>query len=106
MNTDNKYAKMREISDWFEEFEDDFLKFDEIPEDQRPSNRPDLCAFLLLDKLCPSDIKMDMVSAAEHDEIYLAVSIEDLVDKVTKEDILYLVRCGVRDGDCGLCMFV
>jgi len=79
---------------------EEFLKFERI-ENPR-SRRPDLHAFLLLDELFPQD--RDMVCNASHDEIYLDVT-DDEVATLTDEQILELVRCGVRyDGD-GLCMF-
>jgi hypothetical protein len=49
-----------------------------------------------------------MVSAAEHDEIYLSIDMEDFAKVASEEDILFLTRCGVRfdeEYDC-LAMFV
>jgi len=68
------------------------------------SNRPDLHAFLLLDELFPRP-GMDIVGCAEHDEIWLNVSDEQLAS-LTDEQILELTRCGVRHDENGLCMFV
>lgn len=85
-----------------EEFEDLFLEFQW--NESLPSKRKDLCAFILLDRLVPRGV--DIVAGAEHDEIYLDISLDDLAaSKATKEDIEFLVRCGVRLGDYGLCMF-
>lgn len=51
----------------------------------------------------------DIVAAAEHDKIYLAVNLDDLAGAgITKEQAIDLVRCGVRhdrSNDC-LAMFV
>jgi hypothetical protein len=44
-----------ELHATFEKFSDDFLKFDRVVEAEKPSRRPDLCAFLRLDKLVPKD---------------------------------------------------
>lgn len=79
-------------------------KFDRIP--VKFSKRDDLHAFILLDKIMPDG--HTIISAAEHDEIYLDVDIEELAKIITKDQILELVRCGVSfDGynDC-LYMFV
>ena len=84
----------------FDEFEDEFLKFERIAE--KFSSRPDLHAFILLDKLLPGD--RDMVAAAEHDEIYLSPEPKELLKVATKDQLRDLHRCGVRD-DNGLCMF-
>ena len=92
------------IKEFFKKNSDEFLEFDEV--ENKLSNRPDLCAFILLDKLLPGD--SDIVSAAEHDEIFLDVDIETLESVATADDLLTLIRCGVRydsDFDC-LAMFV
>ncbi len=91
------------ISERFEQFDDDYIDFDGVQ--NKRSKRPDLHAFLLLDELFPGDT--DLVSAAEHDEIYLDID-SDKLDDLTDEQIQELVRCGVRfskEFDC-LCMFV
>lgn len=69
------------------------------------SSRPDLHAFLLLNELIPSD--HNIVAAAEHDEIYLAIGLDVLAERISAEQALELRRCGVRyhrGGDC-LAMF-
>ena len=86
----------------FDEFEDEFLKFERVKE--KFSHRPDLHAFILLDKLLPG--KSDIVAGANHDEIYLGPSPEELLKVASKDQLRDLVRCGVREGDSGLCMFV
>ena len=87
----------------FEEFEDEFLKFDRVPESDRLSNRPDLHAFMLLDRLVPGN--KDMVAGAQHDEIYLSPDPEELLKVATKEQLRDLHRCGVRCNYDGLQMF-
>jgi len=82
----------------------EFLKFKRI---ENPSSAAqDLCAFLLLDRLCPGSTKI--VAAAEHDVIYLSYDFSDLKDCITEDDVIYLLRCGVwvdREIE-SLCMFV
>lgn len=95
---------MIDLKETFDKFSDEYIKFQNIG--QRLHHRPDICAFLILDKLIPDE--KDMVSAAEHDEIYLDTNIERLAEVATEEDIADLIRCGVRlcdEYDC-LCMFV
>jgi hypothetical protein len=91
------------LQEIFEEYNDEYLSFEKV--ENKRSQRPDLHAFLLLDELFPSD--RDIVSAAEHDEIYLDIE-EDQLEKLTKEQILELVRCGIIfDSEYGcLCSFV
>jgi hypothetical protein len=83
---------MMDTHERFEAFNDDYLKFDRI--ENKRNQRPDLHAWLLLDELFPNPGR-DMVAAAEHDEIWLDVDGKKL-EKLTDEQILELVRCGVR----------
>lgn len=72
----------------------------------KKSERNDLHAFLLLDSLIPSN--RSIISASEHDEIYLDIDLDELSKVITEEQVIELVRCGVRydsDYDC-LSMFV
>ena len=74
-----------------------YLTFEHIPAERRLSQRPDLHVFLLLDQLVPSS--HDIISGAEHDVIWLEVSVEDLAAIITSEQILDLARCGVMYND-------
>ena len=91
-----------QLEELFEKHDDEFLKF-ELVADKR-SNRSDLHAFLLLDRLVPGE--SDIVTAAEHDEIWLEVSLEELAKVATEEHVIELTRCGVRLSDGYLAMFV
>lgn len=94
---------MENISAVFDKFDDEYLKFDRV--EHKLSNRPDLHAFLMLDSLLPGS--GDMVAAAAHDEIFLDIDLDELsATSVTEEQVRDLVRCGVRESDDGLCMFV
>ena len=91
------------LRELFQKYErDEYLKFDERVEPKR-SKRADLHAFLLLDELVPG--ARDIVACAEHDEIYLDVDLRDLAKVATEEQVIELVRCGVRVDEHGLCMF-
>ena len=94
---------MIDIAEAFDRHEDAYLEFAKV--EKRLSNRPDLHAFLLLDRLVPGT--RDIVSAAEHDEFYLEVDPEELAADPTDSDVLELVRCGVRYDrhHSSLCMF-
>lgn len=83
---------------------DEYLKFQRV--ENKRSNRPDIHAFLLLDEIIPGD--ESIVSGAEHDEIFLSVDLDILANAATEEQILELIRCGVRlDSQYGiLAMFV
>lgn len=80
---------------------EEFLKFERVKDP--PSKRPDLCAFILLDRLVPGD--RDIVAASEHDEFFLAVDCDELAKVATRDDVITLIRCGVRYSEECLCMF-
>lgn len=97
---------LEEMAALFEKHSDtEYIQFKRITV-ATESRRPDLCAFIRLDELVPGNT--DIVSDAEHDEIYLEVEPEDLAKVVTEEDIIFLLRCGVRYDSSypALCMFV
>lgn len=90
--------------DRFEAVNDDYLDFEQISD--KKNTRSDIHAFILLSELFPG-YSRDIISAACHDEIWLDVSSEE-IEKLTDENILELVRCGVRydDDNDSLGMFV
>jgi hypothetical protein len=92
------------LHEMFAQFEDDRTRFEAV--ENKLSNRPDLHAFILLNQLQPKDC--DMVSAAEHDQIFLDVDCDELAKVITLDQVHDLTRCGVwyDEGlDC-LTMFV
>ena len=80
------------IKEWFEKHGDEYLKFHRV--ENKLSCRHDLHAFILLDKLVPGD--SDIVSCAEHDQIWLDVTPQELEGVATEEQVIELIRCGVR----------
>ena len=99
------YARMINIDDlpaMFERHEAEFIEFKRIQTPRHP--RPDIAAFLLLHELVPEDPEYlarvghasDMVSAAEHDQIWLATDVEKFAQVATEEHVIELLRCGVN----------
>lgn len=74
-----------------DDYEHEFLKFERV--ENKASQRPDLHAFLLLDKLVPGT--RDIISSAEHDEFYLEIDLDALCAVITEEQVVELRRCGV-----------
>lgn len=94
----------QELKALFEKHHSEHCKFDRVVNPMHP--RPDICAFLLLDRLVPEP-GQDMVSAAEHDVIYPHTNVNALAKVITEDDVITLRRCGVRydsEFDC-LAMF-
>ena len=92
------------LAELYEKYSDnEYLEFERVTE--KLSNRPDIHAFILLDKLCPSDHKM--ISASEHDEFFLSPDCDELAKIITEEQFIELIRCGVRYDEYSdsLCMF-
>lgn len=83
------------LKEMFDKHDEEFLQFDSI--ENKRSRRPDLHAFLLLDELQPST--SDIVDAAEHDEYWLAIDCDALEKAITSDQVLELVRCGIRYDD-------
>ena len=95
---------MVSLEETFEKFKDEYLKTHFVRE--KLNARTDLHAFLLLDRLVPGSI-IDMIAAAEQGEIFLSVDTAALAKAAMEEDVLTLVRCGVRyDPEKGLFMCV
>jgi len=93
------------IEELFKKYTNEYLHFERV--DNPLSTRPDLSAFLLLDKLLGYSNE-DILSCAGHDEVFLSADVEELAKVASEEDIITLIRCGVRyssEYDC-LCMFV
>lgn len=79
-----------------EAHQDEHSRFERV--EKKLSGRPDLHAFLLLEMLTgPGDD--DMVGAAEHDVIYLAVDLRKLANVATDEQLIELIRCGVLSSE-------
>lgn len=71
---------------------DEFLKFQNVRNPM--TSRPDLHAFLLLDKICPNDGR-DVLGGAGHEEVWLSFDPEVAFGKMTTEQAMDLKRCGV-----------
>lgn len=79
---------LEELAALFEKHEDVYLKSNEI------DGPADLAAFNLINKLLPS--KKDMIACAEHDEFWLSAIPEKMAEVASEEDIIFLIKCGVR----------
>ena len=89
-----------DIEQLFEKHDNEYLKFDGVK--NKLSTRPDLHAFLMLDKLFPGTD--DMVCAAGHDIFYLGIGSE-MINKLTEDQVIELARCGVLYQEDSLAMF-
>ena len=92
MHTD---MDMDQFAAAYEKHEAEHVHFERIPAHTLPSKRPDLCGFILLDKLLPTSKAGDIIGAAEHDKIWLNIDLEQLAPVITEDHIITLLRCGV-----------
>lgn len=75
----------------FKRFATEYLAFNKV--DTKLASRPDLHAFILLNNLVPDT--GEIIAAAEHDQVWLAIDIQKLEIVITDDQIRELVRCGV-----------
>jgi hypothetical protein len=94
----------------FEKHRTEYLKFTRI--ENKYSKRPTLHALILIDKILDTDVEdqCDIISGATSDEIFLEPMKEELARLarlITEEQVIELIRCGVRYNDYGfLSIFV
>jgi hypothetical protein len=93
--------KTEELEQLFDKHEGSYHAFDKFP--NKLSNRRDLHAFLLLDKLVPGT--NDIISCAEHDQIWINIELDKLAKVITEEQVIELRNCGVWISDGYLTMF-
>lgn len=81
--------KTEQLESWFAEHTDEqFLKGA-----MQRTTRLDLDAFNRLNKLVPG--KNDIITAAEHDQIWLSIDLDLLSEVATEEDVIFLLNHGV-----------
>lgn len=103
--TEAKFCKL--FNKFSDDDDDEFLKDERIKPERRLHRRPDINAFLLLDKLAGElheGADRDIICSASHDEFSLHLDPKDVCKHATEEDIRDLIRCGVRI-DGGFVMF-
>jgi hypothetical protein len=83
---------MLDLEEIFEKYNDEFLEFDRV--ENKLSERMDLHAFILLDKLVPGT--SDIVCSSEHDEFWVDTNPEELASVATEQNIIDLIRCGMQ----------
>ena len=82
-----------------EEVNDEMCKFEKVV--TKFSNRADLHAFILLDKILPNST--DIISATAYKSIFIDIDIKKLEKVISYDQIVELVRCGIcyeSDYDC------
>ena len=96
------------IPAFFDQHEREYLQFDRIIAPN--STRPDLHAFLLLEELSSkanlSPRERPLISAVDHDKIYLDVDPEAISASATEQDLIDLIRCGVSYSKTYHCFYL
>lgn len=97
---------IEELGELFDKHTKEYLHFERI---ESPLHGcPDICAFLVLSNLVPEHVAKhrDIISASEHDEFYLAIEPRQVLDTITEDIVITLIRCGLRySPDDGFKMF-
>ena len=81
---------MGKLKTLFDKHADEYLEFLMIPDKDRMSNRPDLCALLYLEERLGAE--NNVLSGLYRDRVYLNY---DKLERLTEKDVIYLLRCGV-----------
>ncbi len=76
---------------WEKKHKDEYIEFDRVR--KKYSKRPDVSAFILLDKLAPGG--QDLITGCANGKIWLNVNINRLLTNATEEQLIDLRRCGV-----------
>jgi hypothetical protein len=87
---------IEKIRAFFEKHEDTEYNYPERVKNKR-SQRPDLNALILLDELCPGS--KDIIASAYHGQITLSMRPTDLAKVATEDQVIELIRCGLRIDD-------
>lgn len=59
------------------------------------SQCPDICAMFLLEDICNHRVGK-MISGTAHDVVYFGVDPDEVTGRITEDQVIYLLRCGVR----------
>jgi hypothetical protein len=96
---------MLDLQSLFEKYSEEYLQFERVENPRHP--RADLCAFLMLHDLAPQPHGRNIVGRAKHDEVWLDADCDALATSATEEDVVTLIRCGVRfdSGNHAFAMF-
>ncbi len=81
----------RRLSQLFRETESEFCRFNRIPEAERRSQRRAVCALMFLDERLP--LREPALPVSGSQGLGLIVDFESAA--LTREDVIYLRRCGV-----------
>lgn len=93
-----EFLTEEQIADTFEEHRTEFIEFSKVQNPENPAR--DLCALLILARVCPLPRGSKAIAHADHDEVFLEWGVGDLAGKITAEDVIRLLRCGVHcDGE-------
>lgn len=79
------------------------LDFEKIPENERLHPNYELCGLLKVYSLLKN--KADFSLHSEHDILYICYGDIEMFHPLSDEDIIYMLRCGIRYEDEGLAMF-
>ena len=86
---------LEEMGRLFEKHHVESLEWDKV--DPKMSDCRDLHGMLMLHALCPTT--NDIVSAADHDQIWFSADPEIVAGNITEDQIKDILRCGLSYSD-------
>ncbi len=90
-----------DLHERFEQFDSEYLKFENIAPERVLSCCRDLNALLLLERILSKENRHGIISGSDHEIVYIGVDVEALNAVASDEDIKDLRRSGVHyDSEC------
>jgi hypothetical protein len=86
---------LSEIDKRFNQFDDEFLKFERIPEVERLNPSYFISGLIFLGSLLKNPSDFDSLIHSDYDILYLPGP-DDLKKELTDVEIIYLQRCGIH----------
>lgn len=91
------------LEELFDRYSDEYLKFERV--ENKMHSRQDICAFLILAGLT-NEAGRNIIVASDRDKIWIDVSPDIVAEMAAEEDIITLIRCGVRFDESNDCFYI
>ncbi len=92
---------MLDVNTVFEAYKDNYRQFHLV--ENKPHTRSDICALIKLAEILP-DLKYSLICGSDGDVAYLSGAISAISKRITKEDVIMLLRCGVTYSEFHKCL--
>jgi hypothetical protein len=80
---------------------DEYIQFERVQ--NKLSQNRDLHAFLLMESIEP--VQYRLIAGADHDVVYLEGPTDSFIEKLTEEQAIDLIRCGIHYENDGFAIY-